>query len=840
MRTRVYQRKSFSAGQQNASSWLLRQLTEIFDGRNARFNVTIGEIVRRNGYEKSGNQFSTTSKVPVGGHVAQFSTGPKTFVAVPNDANTFTLVRHQNNDGSWTTDISDIPIGADVYFCDFNDEVYVSGVTTADGIPFQPYNIDKTLNVSQSRNLQFAPWPKYFVVYRGILHGAYVKVNGTVYPDRFYRASAPTGAFTFVRGDQTDVDAVVTYVSQVPMMTSNSAPFGTVTTSSEASGFEGWHLFDRSATRTAGSWITATSTLTGTVQYDFGSGNAKVITYYQVRALASSPTLPGDANGSPKDWKLQGSNNGSSWTDLHTVATASAWTASEVRTYSVANTTAYRYYRINVSAVQNTGSATYLTINEMQLMTSTQGIKALQLDLDSVRYVKAGQILDIYPSGGSTRKYTITVYSVDKTKNQILYLPTTRSDGTADNTTEKINFSSALSTTDFPTGTPVKFNTTVTMPGGVTAGTIYYVIRDPADDTYIKLAATYDQALIGDNILISSNGSGVLTMSLSYVLSNNDEIYVTGRHDVLTTLWNTDYPTPDTADWSSVQTGADSNNAITGVYESSNRLMVFTLNSASRFDGRTTITFNKRVGCVGQRTIQGLDDDWIIWLDSRGRIWARNEGAGQQQYISRGIHNELMSKIPLSQLVTGAAGVNDQQYILYLGLVNNEPTRAVYDFGSNTWAVDTLHHKSLFYDTSSKTGTVKPYFFCDNGYVYMDDYGDLDDDQAISFILDLGITNYGSEAYKEFIGAFIYSRYSKGLKIEASVDYGEPSIVAEIEANCQAVEYMVNEKTRLPKGTLVNIRILGAIKGPPHRIQAFYDFYNVVDEVSGRITKSGN
>ena len=49
---------------------------------------------------------------------------------------------------------------------------------------------------------------------------------------------------------------------------------------------------------------------------------------------------------------MQGSNNGSSWTDLHTVTDEDSWTASETKAYDegdFTNTTAYRYYRLHIT-----------------------------------------------------------------------------------------------------------------------------------------------------------------------------------------------------------------------------------------------------------------------------------------------------------------------------------------------------------------------------------------------------------------------------------------------------------------------------------------------------------
>jgi len=835
MRTRVYKRQDFSMAIQNASTWLNRKPNELDDARNIRFNDIIGAGVRRNGYEKVGQKFSTTNKLPCGAHTAQFTTGARKFVACHNDSDTNTLVRVQESNGTWTTVISDLPPSAEVFFCDFGDEVFVSGYTTADGVPFQPRNINNVLNVSLTRNLQFAPWPKYFVVFKGVLYAVAVRIGDQIFPDRLYKASPRTGAFAFVRGDQTDAYVEPTLINQVPAMTSNTAPAGVASASTEnGATWLAYGAFNRTAVRTPGqAWFSNVGP-PGWLKYDFGVGNAKVITYYAVTAKTTNPSEPNDTNGAPRDWTFEGSNDNVGWVSIDSRVNQTAWGNGEVRTYSAANTTAYRYYRINISA--NNGFASYVNIAELAMYTSLQGIKAMQLDLNTVRYVKPGMVLDIYKSGKPQKLYTITVYDVDKTNNQIQYLPLNRTDATADNTTEQINFPTTLSADDFVTGTPVKFYTTGAMPGGLTADTTYYVIRIAGDDNSIKLASSYNDAVIGQNILLTSNGSGQLTMALSYQFSNNDEVYLAGRYNVLSTLWNTDYPTPDKADWTAVQPAIDSNNSITAVIESTNRLMIYTLNTASRWDGSTPapIVFNKRVGCVSQRAIQSIDDEWIVWLSARGRVYARNEASGQQEYISRGIYNKLLSKIPLDQLKASTLGINDDKCTIYLGSFNGEYTRAVYDFGSNTWAVDTTAHPTLMYINDSSSGVIKPYFPSNNGYLYMDDTGYTDDSQAIRFDMSLGKTHYGTEAIKEYVGAFVYSKDANGLKIQISVDNGRPITVGEIKGTATQVNYIADNKRPIPTGVCVDVRIVGAISGPPQIIEAFYDFFNIVQEVTGQ------
>lgn len=62
---------------------------------------------------------------------------------------------------------------------------------------------------------------------------------------------------------------------------------------------------------------------------------------------------------------------------------------------------------------------------------------------------------------------------------------------------------------DIPTGTPVKFITTGSLPGGLSAGTKYYAIRQSS--TQIKVATSLANAQAGTAIDLTSSGSGTNT-----------------------------------------------------------------------------------------------------------------------------------------------------------------------------------------------------------------------------------------------------------------------------------------------------------------------------------------
>ncbi|PWV54292.1 putative secreted protein (Por secretion system target) [Chitinophaga sp. S165] len=77
-------------------------------------------------------------------------------------------------------------------------------------------------------------------------------------------------------------------------------------------------------------------------------------------AKGYSITAANDATDrDPKNWVFQGSNNGSTWTDLQVQTNQLFTTRFKKRTYLLANTTSYQYYRLNITA-NNGGSLTQL------------------------------------------------------------------------------------------------------------------------------------------------------------------------------------------------------------------------------------------------------------------------------------------------------------------------------------------------------------------------------------------------------------------------------------------------------------------------------------------------
>ena len=82
---------------------------------------------------------------------------------------------------------------------------------------------------------------------------------------------------------------------------------------------------------------------------------------------------------------------------------------------------------------------------------------------------------------------------------------------------------------DIPTGTPIKFTTTTTLPTGLVAGTKYYAIRNSS--TTIKVASTLALAQAGTAIDLTSQGTGTHTVYTEIAWPNDSEpVLQTGKY----------------------------------------------------------------------------------------------------------------------------------------------------------------------------------------------------------------------------------------------------------------------------------------------------------------------
>lgn len=119
----------------------------------------------------------------------------------------------------------------------------------------------------------------------------------------------------------------------VPVMTSNTAPSGVVSSSNGSA--SAWQVFNRAEGK-----VVLSAGASGWLQYRFPS--AIVIDAYMLQA----PSDNSQNDDMPWQWNIEGSSNGTTWTILDTQDGQDTWASSEWREYAFHNETAYEYYRM--------------------------------------------------------------------------------------------------------------------------------------------------------------------------------------------------------------------------------------------------------------------------------------------------------------------------------------------------------------------------------------------------------------------------------------------------------------------------------------------------------------
>jgi hypothetical protein len=113
--------------------------------------------------------------------------------------------------------------------------------------------------------------------------------------------------------------------------------------SSESNTFEAFKAFDND---TGTSWLAGTGQLVP--QWIAAVRNPLLTGETMIAYAVTADTYV----GSPKDFKLQGSNNGSSWVDLNS-QTGVTWSGTLRKQYSISSPASYTYYRLYITAVQD-------------------------------------------------------------------------------------------------------------------------------------------------------------------------------------------------------------------------------------------------------------------------------------------------------------------------------------------------------------------------------------------------------------------------------------------------------------------------------------------------------
>jgi hypothetical protein len=311
-------------------------------------------------------------------------------------------------------------------------------------------------------------------------------------------------------------------------------------------------------------------------------------------------------------------------------------------------------------------------------------------------------------------------------------------------------------------------------------------------------------------------------------LSDNDEIWLDGRKGKLSVLWNTDYPTPESSDYLRIPPGQDEDSAITGWAKTNNRLILFTSNSFTKWDGQNFVPVSTTIGCLQHECIRNIGA-WIIWPHTTG-IWAYNDSTGQLKLISRGIKNWFKA-VPLANWASASAIAIDNIYKISVGgnlslnhVAIQGNTRFVYDFDMNIWSIESHTRNQRFQFTWTVSNVRNPYFQDDTGLVLKDEDGNLDLTATIPWFVETGRNNFAFDELKSYQSVYIYAEKPAGVLVQYQIDGGRWETLGGLEATVQKFDFRTNTE-----GHDINFRLSLNADGEAPIIEGISTHYSVIE-----------
>ncbi|NOG27211.1 discoidin domain-containing protein [Lysinibacillus fusiformis] len=135
-----------------------------------------------------------------------------------------------------------------------------------------------------------------------------------------------------------------------------------------------WKAFDGKNTNYTDSWITTNGSPLGWIQVNFGINKVYNQISFTTRNYTDSNTT------APKEFKILGSLDGVSWTELALIQNQTGWKQNETRIFKFNNSIGFQYYRVQITVANSTS---YSAIGE--LVFGYKGVTLVNLPSKSAR-----------------------------------------------------------------------------------------------------------------------------------------------------------------------------------------------------------------------------------------------------------------------------------------------------------------------------------------------------------------------------------------------------------------------------------------------------------------------
>jgi len=151
-------------------------------------------------------------------------------------------------------------------------------------------------------------------------------------------------------------------------------------------------------------WLTASGQTTGWLRFQFKDGASYRINAYSITSANDW------SERDPRDWTLEGSDNGTAWTVIDQ-RQDEYWTGRrQRRVFEFNNFTAYAYYRLNITAIKNSEATNLMGLSELELLDVDDNPKITAMSPGNFNATSANPLVLEWDSVFHTDSATYTVY----------------------------------------------------------------------------------------------------------------------------------------------------------------------------------------------------------------------------------------------------------------------------------------------------------------------------------------------------------------------------------------------------------------------------------------------
>lgn len=404
---------------------------------------------------------------------------------------------------------------------------------------------------------------------------------------------------------------------------------------------------------------------------------------------------------------------------------------------------------------------------------------ALQITLDSVRYLKAGMTLDIYGENSNTKKIdSLTIISVDKSNNTISFV------GQAINISDRDEIY-----LEDKKGTPViLWNTDFPNPD-----TADFIEIPPVKNEIQEIKGTFfynnRYFIFTEHSIWKWDGANLVCVSNNIGTTSHSSIKEVGGFMVFLHT---------TGVWAYNDSNGQLQNISRGIKDHTDAISQFNLYSAVAIAyGDIYKLVIGELGEIGEQTTSTSTSSTSTSSTSSSTSSTSTSSTSTSTTVTPTTSTSSTSRSTSSTSVstsstsvsTSSTSSSTSSTSTSTVMPTTQCTVLVYDFSMNAWSTDQVDRNITTYLIHRMNGLEKIYFGDDTGRLFRDETGYSDNGKSIPFLIETKPFDQGvPEETKPYRRAYIYTKNGQMATAQYSVDGKEWKTFGQLSRNVTPIE----------------------------------------------------